>query len=124
VVSCSGLWFWYVRRQLRFRLQNFGPFCFYFGCMPQRLYVITKSKDYLFLYTSKQCVLYYMIYCIAFLNFRFPWNIWSFGKKNCRLAIDGPPQGSLNGTLDHSWNRAFHCTLPVLYKGFYLLFKC
>jgi hypothetical protein len=38
------------------------------------------------------------------------------------VAIDGSPQGSVNGAVGHSCNRAFCYKLPVLYKVFHLLF--
>ena len=44
-------------------------------------------------------------------------------KKNGGFAIDEPPQGSVNGPVDHSWRRAFYYRLSLLYKVFHLLFK-
>ena len=44
--------------------------------------------------------------------------------KNGEVAIDKPPQGSVNRPVDHSWNRQYCFRLPVLYKLFRLLFKC
>jgi len=45
-------------------------------------------------------------------------------KQNGGVTIDGSPQGSINGPVDHSWNSVFCYKLPVVYKVFYLLFKC
>ena len=43
--------------------------------------------------------------------------------KKGAVAIVGPPQGSMNGQVDHSWSRAFCYKLLVLYKVLRLLFK-
>jgi hypothetical protein len=34
--------------------------------------------------------------------------------KNGAVAIDGPPQGCMNGPVDHSWNRALLQTASVV----------
>ena len=94
-----------------------------FARMPQLSFIITETRNCLFLCTKYKFVLYCIIYCTSFLSFQFPWIIWSFENNKCRLAIDGPPQGSINWPVDHSCNRAFCYKLPVLYV-FYLLFKC
>ena len=123
VSSCSGFWVRYVRMPLRkLATKNFRPFS-YFGRMSQCLFVSTKSKDCLFLYARYKRVLYCIIYCTSFLSFQFTWNIWNFAK-NGGFAINGSQKDSMTGPMGHSWNHAFYYKLPVLYKIFYLLFKC
>ena len=124
VSNCSGFLIWDVKFPLRKFSTKVLQFIFYFGRMPQLSFIISKTKNCLFLYTKYNFVLYCIIYCTSFLSFQFPWIIWIFENDKCRLAIDGATQGSMNWPVDHSCNRAFCYKLPVLYNVFYLLFKC
>ena len=120
VSSCSVFLFWYVKGHR----ENLRPFC-YFRCIPQRLLIITESKAcFSSMYEVKVCSpLYNLLYQFS----QFPVSMEHLKlrkQKNGGIAIDGPPQGSMNGPVDHSWSSAFCYKLPVMYKVFHLLFKC
>ena len=59
-------------------------FIFFFGRMPQLSFIITETRNCLFLFTKYKFVLYCIIYCTSFLSFQFPWIIWSFENKKWR----------------------------------------
>jgi len=60
----------------------------------------------------------------SFLTVLFVLNVRVSKTKNCGVAIDGAPQGFVNGLVNHSWNHAFFYEFPVMYKVLHLLFKC
>jgi hypothetical protein len=127
VSSGSGFWIWYGKGNWKNRPQNFRPFCSYFGCTSQCLFIIRESKD-VFFYIRGKCVFATIKLTVPVFSDSSLHGIFEAlkrkTKKNGGVAIDGPPQGSTHDSVEHSWNRAFCCTLPVLYKVFHLLFKC
>jgi hypothetical protein len=60
---------------------------------------------------------------LFFLVFIFM-ELQSFENRNLGVAVSEPTQVSMNGPVDHSWNRAFCYRLPVLYRLLQLLFHC
>ena len=52
---------------------------------------------------------------MCFLLYKFPYQFFLFAvfmehlkvRKNGGVAINGPPQDSMNGRFGHSWNYAF-----------------
>jgi len=75
VSNCSGFLIWDVKFPLRKFSTKVLQFIFYFGRMPQLSFIISKTKNCLFLYTKYNFVLYCIIYCTSFLSFQFPWII-------------------------------------------------
>jgi hypothetical protein len=65
------------------------------------------------IYYVKACfVLYNLLY--RFSYFLVCMEHQSFENENCRVAIDEPPQGSSNGPVNRSWNRALCYRLSLL----------
>ena len=80
--------------------------------MSQRLFVITKCKECLFLYIYIYEVKVCSLLCNLLYQFsQFPVSVEHLKllkkKKNGGDAIDDLPQGSMNGPVDSSWNLAF-----------------
>jgi len=92
--------------------------------MLQRLFIITESKDCPFYKRGKSVfsTVQFIIPVLSVSSFRG--TLEASKTKTGGVAIDGSPQGSMNGPVDRSWNRAFCYKLPVLYKVFHILFTC
>jgi len=90
--------------------------------MCQHLFIITESKDYNFLYMRWTHILCCVFSYTVFLSFYFSWNSRASKAETGGVAVSEPPQGSVNGPVYHSWNRAFCYRLPVLYGLLQLLF--
>ena len=65
-------------------------------------------------------VLYFRV--LFFLVFVFHGTPELWKQETGGVAVSEPPQGSVNGPVDHSWNRAFCYRLPILYRLLQLLF--
>jgi hypothetical protein len=68
------------------------------------------------------CTVQYTVPVFSVFSFRETFE--ASKTKNGGVSIDGTPPGSMNGPVDHSWNRAVCYKLPVLYNFFHLLCKC
>jgi hypothetical protein len=57
------------------------------------------------------CTVQYTVPVFSVFSFRGTFEVSK--TTNSGIAIDVPPPGSMNGPVDHSWNRAVCYELPV-----------
>jgi hypothetical protein len=100
----------------------FWTFFSYFGRMHQRFFIITETKDCLFYKRNKSVFSTVQFTVPVFSVSSFRGTFEASKTKYGGVAIDGPPQGSVNGPVVLSWSRAFCYKLPVMYKVFHPLF--
>jgi hypothetical protein len=132
--------------------KNFLPFSSYFGIMPQCLFIITESKDRLFLYMRWNVFPTVRSPTLGFLVFSFHGTSELQKQQMAQLlsmnhhralcmawwTIHGTifcyrlPVRKTNGLLKsptcigtkRAWTHLLFYSLPVLYKLFQLLLKC
>jgi len=89
--------------------------------MPQRLFIITVSKDCIFYIRGKSVFSTVQFTPPVYSVSSFLGTFEASKTKNVWVAIDGTAQGSMNGPVSQSWTRAFSYRLPVLYEASHLL---
>jgi len=79
---------------------------------------LEKVRKSFSIYEVKVCfLLYNLLYQVS--QFPLPTEHLNHRKKNGGFAIDGTPQGFMNGRVEHLLNLSFCYILPVMYKVFY-----